>query len=47
MEINVIYASEVIYDARSNLACPGPRVAQRNRGIQRPDMKCREAAQFF
>ena len=36
MEINVIYAGEVIYDAGSNLAYPGPRGAQRHREIRGP-----------
>jgi len=47
MTSNVIYAGEVIYEATSSLAYPGPRGAQRHREIRGPDMKCREAAQHF
>jgi hypothetical protein len=39
MEINVIYTGEVIYDAGSNLAYPGPRGAQRHREIRGPARK--------
>jgi hypothetical protein len=39
MTKNVIYAGEVIYDAGSNLAYPGPRGAQRHREIRGPARK--------
>jgi hypothetical protein len=34
MEKNVSYGDEVMYDAGSNLAYPGPRGAQRHREIR-------------